>query len=168
MPILFILIIALIFCFFHIKGQKAEERKAEEECQRLVEERLRDEGIKQEAKEKMQNHPLLTLVENCLIAEIDVRLRLAGREKISPTESDKVYLHINSDAVEFGCKEISYSSFGYDCFESVYDLQAFGESLYRSLKTHYVNHSGLSWRYSEVYHSITIDITACHPKLKSI
>lgn len=213
MPIIFIFIIALIFCFSHIRGQRAEEQKAEEEFLRneeirqkkaaeerqrleaerrqLENERLRNEAIRrkiEKSREKMQNHPLLTSVESHLIAKIDIHLQSAEEKIITRTISDKIFLkitdkavQIKSNAVEIIYDEFLFSSFGYDCFESVYDLQAFGENLYHSLKTHYANNSGLSWEHyepEETYrykflgdvscYYITIDFSACHPKLKSI
>lgn len=177
--IYFIIVLILFYSFFYFSYIKPKD----EAEARKIKELLRNEGIKREverkvkkSKEKMQNHPLLTPVENCLIAEIDAHLRWVGSKKISPTKSDILYFYIKYDVVKSGYEEVSFSSFGYDCFESGYDLQAFGESLYHSLKTHYANHSGLSWGHyykdetsvRESYYEIIIDFTACHPKLKSI
>lgn len=192
MPILFTFIIALIFCFSHIRGQRAEERKAEEEFLRNEEIKHKTECEIEKSKIKMQNHPLLEAVGNRLIGTIDSCLNEAANIALSPTVLGKslnyisIYFYstrVEINYTEFLCGDIDhpyhreeiikFSDFGYDCFESEYDLQIFGRYLYSKLQTHYAKNSNLVWkfRYKDTdcaYTYISIDISACHPKLKSI
>lgn len=181
----FLVIVALLFYFFFLKPQiareEAEERKAEEEL-------LRNEEIKGEiekSKVKMQNHPLLEAVENRLIGTIDSCLNKAASIAISPIvpgrRSDEIFIYffawevsIKSDGYNYLDRTIKFSDFGYDRFESEYDLQVFGEYLYSKLRTYYARNSDLIWKFrfegtgSACSGCITIDCTECHPKLKSI
>ena len=188
MPIIFIFIIALIFCFSHIRGQRAEERKAEEEFLRNEEIRHKTECEIEKSKVKMQNHPLLEAVGSCLIGTINSYLNKAASIAISPTvsgrRSDEIFIEffawevgIKSDGysyTDYIDRTVKFSDFGYDRFESEYDLQVFGEYLYSKLRTYYAQNSDLTWKFRfegtgrACSGHITIDCTECHPKLKSI
>lgn len=140
----------------------------------------------------MQNHPLLETVGNCLIWTIDSCLNEAASIALSPTVLDNcsnyISIYFYSTCVKINytkflgghidspdrCDEtIKFSDFGYDRFESEYDLQIFGRYLYSKLQAHYSKNSNLIWKFrskdtNSACTYINIDITACHPKLKSI
>nr|WP_325299500.1 hypothetical protein [uncultured Dysosmobacter sp.] len=177
----FFFITVVLFYFFYIRPQleKVEEQRAEQERQKREGKRLRDEIIRREmekSKEKMHSHPLLEAVESNLILTIDTYIQRISDKKISSTSSDVMYISFLDTALKIRTtyandKIITYSAYGYDLFKSQYDLQAFKEVLYMELLSHYINVPMLTWNPSESSFdqpTMSIDFTACHPKLKNI